>query len=183
MNYTKCFCDPTKELNPRVLQISNNQPMLRYIIMMYDPNSPLRKNYPELDLRKQVASQESGYDLQLQDGERSELEREVLVESIILYLRMINNLTWTEMCTTEEAIWEYNRRILEPIKSNDKEKDEMSAVKMKGTMMSELKMMNIRYKELTFEFFGEDDDLIEASKIKVSKISSEDIAKRLRNVS
>lgn len=175
MNYTKCFCDPTKDLNPRVLQISDYQPMLRYIIMMYDPNSPLRKNYPELDLRKRVASQESGYDLQLQDGEKSELEREPLTLAIVTYLRMVNNRIWTQICSVEEAIWEYNRRILEPIKANaeDKDKDELSAVNMKSKMIQDLDLFEKRLQELERLFYVEDEitEVIKKKRFRPENIS------------
>ncbi len=120
---------------------SGDDKMLRYVLLMYDVNSPLRQNYPELGKRKQFAASMAGYDLAkddvtaLFDFKINEEPYEELLDMIINYLKYQNNWVWAMIVSNEQAFFEYNRRVMMPVEGN-RDKDILQAISIKTQIMN-----------------------------------------------
>lgn len=159
--------------------IEEREKLLRYVIALYDPASPLQKEYPELLVRKEMAALLAGFDLAKDEARLVELYScldDSVVELIIAYLKIVRNRTWSMIVSIEQTVWEYNLRLLSPISKGDKgDKDLVAAVNMKSKMAEDLGVMNERLDEYLKKFYGDDEDLITNAK-KVERITAESVA-------
>lgn len=72
-DFQKCIFNPTEksllDAYPVLAEISGDERLLRYIIAMYDPNSPLILKFTEIKRRKQEAAVFAGYDMEADSEE------------------------------------------------------------------------------------------------------------------
>lgn len=158
--------------------------LLRYIVMVYDPESPLIKGEKDLNYRKDVA-------LDLAMVEDDEIRQQFVTCSypqeqgeegappyqvgvIIKYLmRYPKSKEWASIVATENCFWESISKLMEPISGKDS-KAELEAVEKKAKIKDEIdkdiKRLDAYYKA----FYGGDRDLEE--QIKKRKTSPESYA-------
>jgi hypothetical protein len=143
-DYSKMEFDPTvKKLDGRVKAIigCDNERILRYILLMYDKNSPIPAAYQSLQQRKEMAASIAGYDLMkdnvapLFEFKKDEESYDELIGWISNYLRYQNNLLWCLIVSQEQAFHEFTSRVMMPV-TGDKDKDILSAVNIKNSIMS-----------------------------------------------
>jgi hypothetical protein len=190
--YKKMEFDPTvkKSLTtayPKLKDIvgPSDDKMLRYVILMYDVNSPLRQHYPELGKRKEFAASIAGYDLMkdnvvsLFDFKVDDEPHEVLLDIIIKYLKYQNNWVWSMIVSNEQAFYEYNRRVMMPVEGN-KDKDILQAINIKTQIMSSQDEIYQRLQKYYRDLSGGDTNLEEAITIK-KRLRPEEIAANVQN--
>lgn len=185
--YKKMEFDPTvkKQLTvfyPKLKDIVGvgDDRMIRYVILMYDVNSPLRKHYPELGKRKEFAASIAGYDLMrddvvsLFDFKINDEPYEDLIDMIMSYLKYQNNWVWTMIISNEQAFFEYNKRVMLPVEGN-RDKDILQAINIKTQIMTSQDEIYQRLQKYYRELSGGDDSLEEAIIVK-KRLRPEEIA-------
>jgi len=145
--------------------------MLRYVLLMYDMNSPLREYYPELEKRKQFAASMAGYDLDKDDVtglfdfkikvEDEEVAHDELLNMITKYLKYQNNYMWSMIVSNEQAFYEFNKRVMIPV-DGQRDKDILQAVDIKNKLMDAQDTIVQRLQKYFRELTGEDDQLEQA---------------------
>lgn len=185
--YKKMEFDPTvkKSLTtqyPKLKDIvgSGDDRMLRYVLLMYDVNSPLRQHYPELGKRKEFAAAIAGYDMMkdnvvsLFDFKINEEPYEELIDMIMRYLKYQNNWVWTMIVSNSEAFYEYNKRVMMPVEGN-KDKDILQGINIKTQIMTSQDEIYQRLQRYYRELSGGDVDLEETIKVR-KRLRPEEIA-------
>lgn len=174
---------------PKLKQIVGdvNDKMLRYVLLMYDQNSPLREYYPELGKRKNFAASIAGYDLDKDDvtelfdfktkNEEDEyVPCDEMLELIMKYLKYQNNWIWSMIVSNEQAFYEFNQRVMMPV-DGSRDKDILQAINIKTQIMQSQDDIAQRLKKYIRELSGGDEQL-EDSIIKRKRLSPESQAKR-----
>ena len=171
---------------PKIKQIVGeaNDKMLRYVILMYDMNSPLREYYPEVSKRKQFAASIAGYDLNKEDVtplfdfkikiDDEEVPYDYLLNLIVKYLKYQNNYVWSMIVSNEQAFYEFNKRVMLPVDGN-RDKDILQAITIKTQIMTAQDEIVQRLQKYLRQLTGEDEQL-EESITKRKRIRPEDIA-------
>lgn len=160
--------------------------MMRYIILMYDVNSPLKDHYPDLAKRKEASATMSGYDLlkddvvkmfefKIQDGE-DYVPYDEMINLVINYLKYQNNWVWSMIVSNENAFYEYVRRVMMPVEGS-RDKDILQAINIKTQVMESQDQIYQRLQRYYRELSGGDSDLQDEI-VKRRKISPESIAIR-----
>jgi hypothetical protein len=137
--------------------------MISYVLALYDPKSPLAKDYPELNTRKTAAAEVAGYDLE-QDKDVLETifrcDSEYMVEFIVTYLRQIvQSRSWASITADEQTYWEFVQRMLLPINRTSKDKDDVSAVALKTKLGEDKENIADRLERNWNRFLGDDEEL------------------------
>lgn len=167
---------------PKLKEIvgSVDDKMIRYVILMYDVKSPIRKHYPELGKRKEFAASIAGYDLvkddvvALFDFKINEEPYEELLDMIIKYLKYQNNWVWTMIVSNEQAFFEYNRRVMMPVDGN-RDKDILQAINIKTQVMTSQDEIYQRLQRYYRELSGGDSNLEDAIIIR-KRLRPEEVA-------
>lgn len=193
-DYLRMEFNPTVKKNltvvyPKLKQIvgSVDDKMLRYVLLMYDQQSPLREYYPELGKRKNFAASIAGYDLEKDDvtelfdfkikNEEDEyVPCEAMLELIMKYLKYQNNWIWSMIISNEQAFYEFNQRVMMPV-DGSRDKDILQAVNIKTQIMQSQDDIAQRLKKYFRELSGGDEQLEDAI-IKRKRLSPESQAKR-----
>jgi hypothetical protein len=155
--------------------------IIRFIICVYDPKSPLFLTERDLNYRKGIAAELSGFDMQ-----DSELLNSVytcthsyFVELTMRFLtRFIKSKEFAAIVIVENCFWESCQKLMEPI-SGKNSKEELEAVQKKSVIKDELDKDILRLDRYYKAFYGEDLELETRAK---SKMTPEAMAKRLQNV-
>jgi hypothetical protein len=158
---------------PKLLEIVGDvdDKMLRYVLLMYDMNSPLRQMYPDLSKRKEWAASIAGYDLDkdpvkdlftlsirlLIDGESQVYPNERLLNIITKYIIYQNNRLWTLIVTNEQTFYEYHKRVITEIMD-----DGLNTVTLKTKLLEAMDDINGRLEVYYRSLTGEDPELEQA---------------------
>lgn len=193
-DYLRMEFNPTIKKNltvvyPKLKQIvgSVDDKMLRYVLLMYDQQSPLREYYPELGKRKNFAASIAGYDLdkddvtelfdfKIKNEEDEYVPCEAMLELIMKYLKYQNNWIWSMIISNEQAFYEFNQRVMMPV-DGSRDKDILQAVNIKTQIMQSQDDIAQRLKKYFRELSGGDEQLEDAI-IKRKRLSPESQAKR-----
>lgn len=142
--------------------------ILRYIIMVYDPKSPLVLNERDLNYRKGIA-------LELANLENQEVAEPILTlthrysESLmILYFRrFIRSKEWAAICALEFSFWESLREVMKPI-SGKNSREILDSVQKKAAIKEEIEKDIKRLDQFQRSFFGEDEELLAKNKRRIT---------------
>lgn len=151
--------------------------IIKYIIYMYDLNSPMRELFPDMSIRKTECAILSGYDIEKDEKRLSKifnLEDRDIVEMIFNYLKFQNHKTWAMLTTNEEVLWQYQQELLSPITDFRQDKEKLQALEIKSKLMNESDSIINRIKSYEDKIFGDDKEV--QSKLKQAKTSPESIA-------
>jgi len=170
---------------------------IRYLILIYDKNSPLKKYYPNLKKRKELAADIAGfntetdlssiYDFTIERTipavieadeviEEERIERivnEKLIKALSSYLAYQNSRLWAMIVTNEQAFYEYQEKVMSSVSITD-DKDALSAISIKTKLLEAMDAIHKRLEAYYIEFTG-DDKAVEAA-IGRKKITAEAIA-------
>jgi hypothetical protein len=158
---------------------------LRYVILMYDINSPLRHHYPDLVKRKQFAADLAGYDLMKDDVTtlfefkiKNDLDEyvpnEEMLKVIMKYLKYQNNWVWSMIVSNEQAFYEYNMRVMMPV-DGARDKDILQAINIKTQIMTSQDEIYQRLQKYYRDLSGGDTQLEEVI-TKRKRLRPEEIA-------
>lgn len=147
---------------------TSNDNIIRYVIMLYDPRSPLISNESDPETRKRQAGGLSS--LVIQDKILDAIQ-----ESCIEYLQYINSKQWAAICATEYRFWEAINLIMQPIKGST-DKEQLEAAQKKNVLSESIddaiKKLDSYYKQMS----GGDKELEEQMIKKKKRITPEMIA-------
>lgn len=133
--------------------------ILRYMIMVYDPKSPLISYERDLNYRKDIAVQ------------LAKLGDETLAAAVInsthkyspalfikYLMRFARSKEWAAICAFESSFWESIKEVIEPI-SGKNSKEKLESVQKKAAIKEEIEKDIKRLDALYRTFFGEDEEL------------------------
>lgn len=175
-DFDKCKCNPLLDDfyidNDALKELGGHQQMM-WVVMVYDPNTPLLKKCQDLDARIKYAEELSGY---TSDGKES--------DAIIGYLKIVNSRLWASRCAIETALWEQMKIIITPISEvgAGQDKDRLAAVNMKNSTATSIIELNDMLDALDAKF--EMAPAIEKSKetepaAKKKPVTAEQVAKQM----
>jgi hypothetical protein len=154
---------------------------LRYIIMMYDPKTPLKRSTHLMAAQKMEAAQLSGFDLEKDEKKLEEMydftdpQFTLLVSAYLA--RFVQSKKFVMLITLEQVWWEYNSNLLKKV-TGENSKQELDAIEKKSKLRVEMEAIiqtMDRYRE---EFYGKDEVLIE--QVGKQRISAENIANAIK---
>jgi hypothetical protein len=190
--FLKMEFNPTVKKNliavfPKLKEIvgSVDDKQLRYVLLMYDQNSPLRNHYPDLLKRKEFAADLAGYDLMKDDvttlfdfkikNEADEyVPNEDMLDVIIRFLKYQNNWVWSMIVSNEQAFYEYNMRVMMPV-DGLRDKDILQAINIKTQIMTSQDEIYQRLQKYYKDLTGGDNQL-EETITKRKRLRPEEIA-------
>ena len=126
--------------------------LMKYIIVVYDYNSPIVLKYRDLKIRKQQAAEFCGYDIMKDTMDIIfNLEEDYMLKAVDLFLKkFIHNRTWYMICANESIFWEYGQRMLKPVGSEEEggkklsEKDLIAAMQAKTKLSEDMSAIDER---------------------------------------
>ncbi len=141
---------------------SANDSMIKYVLYMYDQNTPLKEQFPELKIRKEQAAVLSGFSL-MKDNEKLHdvffFLSDQLVDMVDEFLRKQNNRIWSMIVSNEQTFFEYQTKLLSPVEG-DRDKDILQALQIKSKIMDDLNTINARLDSYYMKLNGEDKKLL-----------------------
>lgn len=166
-DFERCLFNPCKknlfEVYPRLMTIKSiNEKLIRYIIAVYDYNSPIVRENRDLKLRKQEAAKFAGYDFK-KEGEYLEglysLKDEIALTAVDVFLKeFLYNRLWFRICGDEQVYWESGKRLLKPLeKGETKDKDDIAALKAKAELGEKMQEIDLRLDAAYKKLYGEED--------------------------
>ena len=169
------------DLYPALEEMLVEDTVIRYISFMYDPGSPLRNRFPDLNMRIESARELSGLTDEKQWDFVSSSD-EVYIESVTRFLRAVNSRLWTMIVTNEETFYEYAMRALDPVTKDDdsKDKDVLQAANVKTKLLADMDEIDGRLTTYYRRLTGEDNKLAES--VRVRRRTPETMAKAARIV-
>lgn len=114
--------------------------LLKYVMLMYDKNSPAVRFWQDVAQRKRECAVLAGYDLK---SDYKTLESVFdftdfnLQEITIEFLKDQNNLVWAMIVSNEQTFYEYQKTIMSEVLAFDSDKEKMSAVIIKTKLMQD----------------------------------------------
>lgn len=191
--FDKCFFNPLEKnllkAYPRLQELipkeyteedklaSEGEKLLRYIIALYDPKSPIVRDNPDLAQRKIEAAQLAGYDLK-KDDEKLEIlyacDSDYMVAIIVNYLRnIVKSRVWASIQADEQVFWEFIGRLYKPI-SEESDKDDINAGEKKIKLSQGKETISVQIDSNWSKFLGDDEEL--KKKVKKQDFSPEAMA-------
>lgn len=137
----------------------NTDAILRYLIMVYDPKSPVVNNERDLNYRKGIAAQLVGLEDEELCGAIYNSTHPYSADLIVRYLiRFVRSKEWAAICAFETAYTESIKEVIEPI-SGKSSKERLDSVQKKAAVKEEIIKDIERLDKLYKVFFGEDEEL------------------------
>lgn len=138
--------------------------ILRYMIMVYDPKSPLVFNERDLNYRKGIAMELAQLDDTIAQEAILSSSHSYSSQLIIKFLiRFVRSKEWAAICAFESSFYESIKEVLEPI-SGKNSREKLDSVQKKAVIKSEIVEDIKRLDMLYRTFFGEDDELMNKNK-------------------
>lgn len=137
---------------------------LRNLAWLFDPHSPIVKEFPTLNDRRKVAKDLSGYD----GPTNHKME-------VGFILKIVQNRRWGVLCVNESILAEFSEQLMTPLamETGDSEK-ELKAAEKKIKLREELPKIVSTIDEIEFALFGDDKELIKEAA--AQEWSPEDVA-------
>tara|TARA_R110002050_G_scaffold261364_1_gene401324 strand:- start:736 stop:1332 length:597 start_codon:yes stop_codon:yes gene_type:complete len=143
-----------------------SESLVKYVLYMYDQNTPLKEQFPDLKIRKEQAAILSGFDL-VKDNEKLHdmffFLSTQLIDMVDEFLRKQNNRIWSMIVSNEQTFFEYQTKLLSPVEG-DRDKDILQALQIKSKIMDDLNTINDRLDSYYMKLYGEDQELLKVIK-------------------
>lgn len=175
-DFTNCQFNPLAEgqllsVYPRLTEIVDPEwrdeyldSILRYMIMVYDPKSPLVYNERDLNYRKGIAIELAKLEDEITAEAVINSTHEYSSQLIIKYLiRFVRSKEWAAICAFESSFYESIREVLDPI-SGKNSREKLDSVQKKAVIKQEIVEDIKRLDTLYRTFFGEDEELMNKNK-------------------
>jgi len=157
--------------------------LVRYIIALYDPKSPLIKGEQNLVRRKEIAAEIAGFDMEKDDAALAvlyEYKYDHIVLTVQNFLKdFVRTMEWAMLVSLEQTFWEFQTRLMKPLEA-DKDKDLMKAMETKTQLSEDIQNIYDKYKTALSKFYGDEEVLIEAA-TKIRRFTPEGVAKFARS--
>jgi hypothetical protein len=151
--------------------------VIRYIVLLYDKNSPLVKRFSNLDTRKREASVIAGFNPEDPSLKAyKDFQDQEFADMVVEFLIYQNNYIWTMLVSNEQTFYEFQKTLLQESSMIRNDKDKINAIASKSKLMEEsdkiVERINAYYKQIFVE-----DKIIDSAKRVAS--SPEEMAKML----
>jgi len=138
--------------------------LLRYLLFMYDPETDLRKEIPELDKRKKRAAELAGFEKENDYlKEIFELRDKTTLDFLfVLLTQVFYNRKYREWVTLSQELDEYTKRRMNPVDKGEdakEEQDEIKALKLKSELRVQCQEIQVQLDILDKEIWGDNDDV------------------------
>jgi len=146
--------------------IGVDEKLVKYVLFMYDHNTPLKEQFPDLKIRKEQAAVLSGYNLEEDEVELNNIfffTNTVIVGMVSEFLKKQNNRIWSMIVSNEQTFYEYQTKLLRPV-DGDRDKDILQALQIKSKIMDDLNTINDRLESYYMKLYGEDQELLKTIK-------------------
>lgn len=150
--------DQNLDKNPAAAQIfgkfpKSDIPILRYVALMYDKNSPLRTKVANIEERKEECAEIAG--IKTDKDKIFDLSHEKVVRYINIYLRYQSSKIWAILAANEDVLWQYQQELFKPITDFKNDKDKLQALEIKSKLMSECDAIIKRIEAYEEKLFGD----------------------------
>lgn len=159
-----------KEKIADIYKAGNTIKFYKFVSLVYDFNSPLVLDFPELSERKKQASIILDYEYNEND-----FNYDVVTEFVI---KKLNSNLWTLITANENTFEEYTGKVNKRISEELDEDKQLKAVQVKNTMLEQMEKMIDRIQNLKNKLFWGDIELVTASG-KIKNYTSENVAKHI----
>lgn len=132
--------------------------VIRYIILVYDKQSPLRVIYPLLDQRKDEAAALVGIYSIPHYAAIADFSDPFFVDALSDFLKMRDDIVWSLIIQNEEVFNSNQRQILSQIQVDGKDVDRLKAAELQGKLLAQQTQIRRELKALYAEFTGNDPD-------------------------
>lgn len=153
--------------------------LVRYILALYDPKSPLIKGESNLLRRKELAAMIAGFDVD-KDEDMLEIVYDCKYEHIVLMIQnflryFVKSMEWAMLVSYEASFWEFQSRLMQPIERGDKDKELMTAVGNKTKLADDIRGLYDKFESAKERFYGNDTVLIKGAD-KITRYTPEGVA-------
>lgn len=176
-SFRTCLFNPMEDdfwYSSEQLQAIGSEKAVKYVICLFDPGSPLRKEYTELAKRREVAAE-------IADFTDEDLKAD-LKPVILGYLRLVKSRLWATIIAIELTIWEMVDKLATPVQlvGAGQDKDRLAAVNMKPETAEKLIQLNEKLDALILKYCDNSDDLKPAVEEEVTIFKAESIANMIK---
>lgn len=133
--------------------------LMRYMILVYDPKSPLIHNERDFGSRRNIAAELAGFTESDEDFMTGvfTMTHDFFPELVVAFLkRFARSKEYAAIVVVENCFWESVQKLIEPISGKDS-KAELEAVQKKSAIKDELDKDMARLEKYYKAFFGEDE--------------------------
>lgn len=157
-------------IEPEWTEDENLDRLIRYVICVYDPGSPLVSAERDMNYRKGIAADLAGFDSVMGDDDLMQsiyrCTHDYITVLIVEYLRRFaKSMEFAALIVTESCYWEAVGHLMTPIKGEDSKKI-LEAAQKKSVLKDEMDKDIARIDKYKKTFFGGDDALEEVFKRK-----------------
>lgn len=142
----------------KIIQKQNKRDLfnsiVKYILFVYDKNSPFHKRFPSLTRRREEAIIQSGMPEEL-------MTHDEIVSMIIDFLVYINDKLWSVICTNENLFVEYMSILNSDLDNFNSDKDLVSTIQAKEKVRESLEKVMNSLEAYYDKFYNGDKDLQE----------------------
>jgi len=168
-----------KKIFPKLYEVKrvDLEALIKYVIYMYDINSPMRKFFSDIGERKKECAALAGYTLEKDYNKLQKMfdfTDKHITDLVTNYLKYQNNKSWAILQSNEEVLWQYHHELLNPITNFKQDKEKLQALEIKSKLMNECDAIIKRIEMYEDKIFGGDQNLV--SKIQAVPTSPESIA-------
>src|ERR1051326_364396 len=124
-------------ISDELMRDSRRDALIRYIIMVYDPESPLVASERDLNFRKAIAAELANLPLNDEEFIQAIYNCSLpgLVDMTCKYLvRFARSKEWAAICAYEYKFWEAIRLIMQPIASDKSDREQLDAANKKDVL-------------------------------------------------
>lgn len=148
-------------------------PIVRYILFMYDKKSPLHKKFLNISSKKANAIELSGIKEEL-------IENDEVIDMIVEFLAYQNDKLWAVICTNENLFLEYMAVLNTRLDNFNTDKDIVGTLKIKEEVRKYLDSLRLSLDAQYEEFYSGDKDLKEKVE-KTRRLRPETVSMKLSN--
>jgi hypothetical protein len=156
----------------------DKQKLIRYILYMYDKDSPMRIFYPDTGKRKEECAILAHYNLK-RDAEQLEivfsLRDELISEIVSNWIVWQSSMIWSSYMTSTQMYWEYQREMMKGIIDFKDDKQLMDAMNAKAKLLKTSDELIISIESYERRLNQGDDALKEVLDFKRRRITSPEL--------
>jgi hypothetical protein len=112
--------------------------IIKYIVLMYDKESPFQQRFKDLSERKRQAAIVAGYspgDPMIQVFQ--DVSSGVICRMIVDFVIYQNDLTWSMLVSNEQTFYEYQNTLMSPTMMIRNDKDKIGATVLKSKLLQD----------------------------------------------
>jgi hypothetical protein len=134
--------------------------VIKYMMYMYDNQSPLLTLFPDIMQRKKEAAELAGIEDEKLLTELYSFKDAKFLAMVHEFLVHQNNRIWSMIVVSEQTFYEYQQKLLKPVTDADGDKNLLQATQIKSKLMEDCDTINQRLEGYYRKFYGEDDELV-----------------------